>query len=261
MAHAPPRNRAAELVLEAVAMSARAIAGGRKRGEQLHARRRYRYGRRVPHKRDRGAALALVYPIQHLGYEQFLEEYYALRAREERQGNRTGALTHWRQYCVRMRQLHGMGQSFACTNKRTARAMELANRARCERTTRRVDRGLEAMGRLRRTHVKRGGWRQGNRDFFRIMIVHRSFGEQQLGLRPLAAATQTAEIGPPDGGRDRKPPPKAAANGSNEERQGGTQLALPLAQRAHGFAAEIEQLIRQLGPDALLRAKESEEEP
>jgi len=252
--------------------------GRRERGyEPRHPRRRH-----TPYRRDRREAIAHAYPIRRVAYEPFLELYYGYCYRVGIEGNKQGADSAWAQYQRRMRAMCVMGQGFGCTNERSAIAMDKAGRPRCERTTRRIDRKLEAMGLLRRVHVKRGRDREGERDYFAITMlnppatllghrpgagkfsqnVQRSYGEQQPRQGSAAAALDTAVCD----GRKRRPPPPAAANGGDEGEQAEARLALPPAQAADGFKAELEQLADDVGGlealNELLRAAhERESEP
>lgn len=207
-------------------------------------RRALARGRRVPHARDRTAALALVYPIRQVTREEHQRRYRDWCEREGRCFNEAGWETNWQLYLGYMRRYRYSGQDFETTNAQQARGLAHRGRPRCTRTVQRQRQVLVEMGLIRFSHVRRRGAELGHRDSLRVclMPVRRrqlmspSLREQEegdpSGLYPPPAQTTQHLIAPPHGGRD-GPPAAPAGNGSDEE-SAPAQLAF-----ADAWAAQL----------------------
>lgn len=157
------------------------------------------------------------------------------------------------------------------TGLRRAKGLAKAGRPRTDRTVRNHRRWLREHGYVRyqpigRSHIRLEiGRRERPRAVYACQKISTCVPQREQhplrGASALALHGKTAFDSAGCAGRERSPPAAPAGNGSDEGVRRGAQLALPLAERQRGFAAELEQLVRQLGPDALLRARESEGEP
>ena len=210
----------------------------RKAGKASGVRRhRLARGRRVPHARDRGQALALAYPIRQATQAEVHTAYELLCATLDIRVSERGFRTFYGEYVCEMTAYRAKGQDFQTTNAQRAAALASRGRPRCTRTIRRTRRRLEMAGLIAYAHVRRLGARNGYRDTLRVRVLSLKFCPPAFAAgtgQPSAACSVPAlrqfspgcagqrsrsasptGSAPPYGGRNH-PPDRPAGNGSDE---------------------------------------------
>lgn len=188
-------------------------------------RRQLAKGRRVPHARDRQAALALAYTVRQVSRREFERLYAAMCASQGLPNDRRGLNTAYELYSVEIRAYRAQGQDFETTNRQRELALSSRGRPRCRRTVQLTRKRLEAMGLIRYHHIRRGGWRAGQKDTLRVQLLVLERSRRGANCTPpsgaptplrgvVGALPSKALIAPPAGGRlGRAAPPPSSEEG------------------------------------------------
>lgn len=192
--------------------------------------------------------------------EEFDRRYALLRAAQagrkigdrEDQGfvSERGRETRWVAFRTVWRHTRASGTlDFRTTTPQRARAMELAGRARSDRTVQRVHRDLAAMGLVVTRHVHRGRATPGFRDCLHLRLVESyvtppSAAEEGEQSSPSSSAPPTTGIAPPPAA-DPDPPPAAAVGTEEMELE-----SEPVSEEADRWAQMMLARLERRRPDA-----------
>ena len=222
-----------------ISKKARARLAGRRGGLASGVtRRQLARGRRVPHSRTRGQALALAYRQRQLRRSEVFRLYERHFPRPERPTAASawerGRQTLYEHYVLTFRLYRAAGQHARTTNGQRGAALSSRGRPRCRRTIQRLNRKLETLGLAVVSHYRDQRDRPGHKD---CLVVEVRFpdlachpaptGQHQPGLRPEVGAADpktnrrddalTASVPPaspampPDGGDQQRPAAPAAS--------------------------------------------------
>ena len=171
----------------------------------------------------RGHELPLVWRVRQITRTDFERAYRRMCAKEGLVYDTRGLHTAYELYRIEWAAYRAQGQDFQTTNGQRSRALALRGRARCRRTVQRTRRRLQAMGLLAYTHIRRGGWRPGQKDSLRVHVIPRVCTEANVtpltgaegdGLRPSTPSALQAGVPPPTAADEVERAPSASVTTS-----------------------------------------------
>lgn len=169
------------------------VASGRRRRALARGRRTLQ-GRELP----------LTWSVRQVTRSEFERLYRRMCARERLPVDTRGLNTAYELYRIEIAAYHAQGQDFETTNGQRQAALLGRGRPRCRRTVQLTRKRLVAMRLIAYCHIRRGGWREGQRDTLRVHVLFRAranctppTGTEQAPLRGPICSVWKAGVPPP----------------------------------------------------------------